>query len=224
MEELGEVLPDDLGSVSLAYLPDSVSVRLRLTAWPAPGSEGPAEAIEGVESLMEPVLSRYRYEAVTGDLAEAVGDALRRRGDTLAVAESCTGGLVSKRITDIPGSSAYFLGGVVAYENRVKIDTLGVPEESIQVHGVVSESVAEAMAVGVAKKMGSTVGVGVTGIAGPGGGSEEKPVGTVCYSVAGNGGSETCRETFLGDRRAIRERAAHAVLGLLLRVVEGRSW
>jgi nicotinamide-nucleotide amidase len=223
MEELGEVLPDDLGPVSLAYLPDSVSVRLRLTARPAPGAQGPEEALARVESIMEPVLSRYRYEAKTGDLAEAVGAALRSRGEALAVAESCTGGLVSKRITDVPGSSDYFLGGVVAYENRVKVDVLGVREEFIQTRGVVSEVVAEAMATGVMREMGASVGVGVTGIAGPGGGSQEKPVGTVCYAVVGADRSEVRRETFLGDRRAIRERAAHAVLGLILQVVEGRS-
>jgi nicotinamide-nucleotide amidase len=222
-EELNTLLPDDLGQVSLAYLPDSVGVRLRLSARPAPGAGPPEEELARVEALMDPVLSRYRYEADSGDLAEAVGVALRTRGETLAVAESCTAGLVSKRITDIPGSSDYFLGGVVAYENRVKVDVLGVREEAIHAKGVVSKEVAEAMASGVASTMGASVGVGITGIAGPGGGSEGKPVGTVCYAVVGSLGSEVRQERFLGDRQAIRERAAQAVLGLVLRVVEGRS-
>jgi nicotinamide-nucleotide amidase len=221
MEELEALLPEDLGPVSLAYLPDPVSVRLRLTARPTVASPEPAEELRRVEALMEPVLSRYRYDAVSGDLAEAVGAALRRRGETLAVAESCTGGLISKRITDIPGSSEYFLGGVVAYDNEMKIRVLGVQDEIIRAKGVVSREVAEAMAVGAARHLGASVGVGITGIAGPGGGSDEKPVGTVCYSVVKGERTETRSETFLGDRSAIRQRAAHAALGLVLRTVQG---
>ncbi len=171
----------------------------------------------------EPVLSRHRYEAGSGDLAEAVGTALLRGGDTLAVAESCTGGLISKLMTDLPGSSRYFLGGVVAYSNEVKARILGVDEELFERDGVVSEAVAEAMAVGVAQRLGASVGVGVTGIAGPDGGSLEKPVGTVSYSVSLGGKPESQRALFLGDREAVRAQAAHAALGLLLRLLDGRD-
>ena len=171
----------------------------------------------------EPVPARYRYEAGSGDLAEAVGTALLRGGDTLAVAESCTGGLISKLMTDLPGSSRYFLGGVVAYSNEVKAGILGVDEGLFERDGVVSEAVATAMAVGVAQRLGASVGVGVTGIAGPDGGSVEKPVGTVYYSVSLGGKPKSQRGLFLGNREAVRARAAHAALLLLLRLLDGRD-
>ncbi|MFH1765743.1 MAG: CinA family nicotinamide mononucleotide deamidase-related protein [Gemmatimonadota bacterium] len=221
--EIRGLLPSDLGGVSLAYLPDLLGVRLRLTVRE---SEGPADAeasLRRVEELLDPVLSRYRYEAKTGDLTEAVGAALLRTGHTLAIAESCTGGLVCKRVTDLPGSSRYFLGGVVAYADEVKAGVLGVGRELIRRNGVVSEAVAEAMAVGVARELEASVGVGVTGIAGPGGGSPGKPVGTVCYAISLCGKVQGRRELFLGNREAVRERAAHAVLGLLLRLLDGRE-
>ena len=159
----------------------------------------------------------------SGDLAEAIGAALLRAGDTLAVAESCTGGLISKRLTDCPGSSRYFLGGVVAYANQVKVGILGVEEELIRHDGVVGVAVAKAMAVGVARELQASVGIGVTGIAGPGGGSPERPVGTVCYAVSLGGETVARKELFLGNREAVRERAAEATLGLLLRLLEGRE-
>jgi nicotinamide-nucleotide amidase len=228
-EEVQELLPDRLDAVTLAYLPDLLGVRLRLTARGQPGA-GPVAAasqaetnLQEVEDLLEPVLSRYRYEADSGDLAEAVGTALIRHGETLAVAESCTGGLISKRMTDLPGSSRYFHGGVVAYANEVKTGFLGVDGGLIERDGVVSESVAKAMAVGVAQKLNTSVGIGVTGIAGPGGGSAEKPVGTVFLAVSVGGETVARREVLLGDREAVRGRAAHAALGLLLRILKERG-
>jgi len=157
------------------------------------------------------------------DLAQAVGTALVQAGHTLAVAESCTGGLISKRLTDWPGSSRFFSGGVVAYANEVKAEILGIEEELIGRDGVVSESVAKGMAVGVAKRLNTSVGIGVTGIAGPQGGSADKPVGTVCYAVFMGGETMAWRELFPGDREAVRDRAAHAVLGSLLRLLEERE-
>lgn len=224
MTELREVLPDDSDGVSLAYLPDQVGVRLRLSAREKGGETGADRKIEWMEKLLQPVLSRYRYEADSGDLAEAVGEALVAAGETLAVAESCTGGLVSKRMTDTPGSSEYFLGGVVAYANEVKVSALGVNPATLDSGGVVSEAVAAAMARGVAHRFCASVGIGVTGIAGPGGGSEDKPVGTVCFSVSCRERVEVRTKLFLGDREMIRARAAHAVLGLLLRLLrEGKG-
>lgn len=221
--QIEELLPGDLEGISLAYLPDQVGVRLRLTARESMGT-GEAEAsLDRVEDILEPVLSPYRFEARSGDLAEAVGIVLLRGNDTLAVGESCTGGLISKRMTDQPGSSGYFLGGVVAYANEVKSGVLGIDEDLIRQEGVVSEAVAKAMASGVAREMKASVGVGVTGIAGPDGGSPEKPVGTVWYAVFHGGKTVVRRELFLGDREAVRERAAHATLGLLLRVLDGRD-
>jgi len=219
--EIQDVLPTDPSDVSLAYLPDLLGLRLRLTAR---GTGGEVEAsLQGIEDLLEPVLTKYRYEAKSGDLAEAVGTALLRTGDTLAVAESCTGGLISKRMTDLPGSSRYFLGGVVAYANEVKTGVLGVDEDLIRKDGVVGEAVAKALAEGVARRLEASVGMGVTGIAGPDGHTPDKPVGTVCYAVCLGGETVARREVFPGDREAVRERAGHAALGLLLRLLEGRE-
>ena len=221
--EIRETLPYGLGDVSLAYLPDQLGVRLRLSARKGAGAGDAEASLQRAEALLEPVLTRYRFEAQSGDLAEAVGMALLRGGDTLAVGESCTGGLISKRMTDQPGSSRYFLGGLVAYANDVKSGTLGIDESLIRQEGVVSEAIAKALASRVAEKMNASVGVGVTGIAGPGGGSLDKPVGTVWYAVSRGGKMAVRKELFLGDREAVRQRAAHATLGLLLRVLDGRD-
>lgn len=223
MDKIREVLPEGSGDVSIAYLPDEVGVRLRFSVRLG---EGPAEAartLDVFEELLDPVLSHYRFEAASGDLAEAVGSALLETGNTLAVAESCTGGLISKRMTDFPGSSRFFLGGVVAYSNRVKESILGIEEALLAADGVVSQGVAEAMALRGAELFGASAGIGITGIAGPSGGSAEKPVGTIWYAVHLEGRTVARRELFVGDRTAVRARAAHAALGLLLRLLEGRE-
>ncbi len=223
MAELRGRLPAGPRGVSLAFLPDQVGVRLRLTVRQE-GTAADAQAeLDRFEELLSPVLAKYRFEATSGDLAEAVGRTLLKGGHTLGVAESCTGGLVAKRVTDTPGSSRFFQGGIVAYGNEVKETLLGVPRNLILEHGVVSGAVAEAMALGVARALGTSVGVGVTGIAGPGGGSREKPVGTVYMASSINDRTTARKELFLGDREAIRARAAHATLGHLLRRLQGRE-
>ena len=153
-------------------------------------------------------------------LEVVVGDALRARGLTIALAESCTGGMVAARLTDVPGSSAYVRGGVVAYANAVKRDVLGVPEGVLTSHGAVSEPVAAAMAVGVRVALHSDVGVSVTGIAGPDGGTEAKPVGTVCFSVAGPGTHvATVTRHLPGDRDLIRRWSVMVALDLVRRAL-----
>jgi nicotinamide-nucleotide amidase len=154
-----------------------------------------------------------------GDLVEAVADVLTSESYTLAVAESCTGGLVAKRITDLPGSSIYFRGGVIAYADRVKLNLLGVEEAVLVERGAVSEAVAAGMARGVADLLDTDVGVGVTGIAGPGGGTPEKPAGTVWFAVALKGRVRTSHRVFGGDREAVRERASQAALLLLYQML-----
>ena len=157
----------------------------------------------------------------TGDttLAAAVGQLLLARGATLAVAESCTGGLIAKELTDVPGSSAYFAGGVVAYANALKTSLVGVDAALLAADGpgAVSAPVAEALAVGVRRVAGTTFGIGMTGIAGPTGGSDEKPVGLVFIGVATPGGARVERFLFGGShgRELIRERAARTALNLL---------
>jgi nicotinamide-nucleotide amidase len=152
-------------------------------------------------------------------LEETVARLLGRRGWTVAVAESCTGGRVARLLTSVPGISASFLEAVVSYSNRSKIRRLGVPAASIRRHGAVSVPVAEAMARGAARTAGADVGLGVTGIAGPGGGTPEKPVGLVCFAAWARGRVETAVRRFRGDRMEVQERAAVAALDLLRRMI-----
>lgn len=208
--------PERGGAVSLAYLPDLLGVDLRLTVSAASPEEADA-LFRPLEELLEPVVGPWRFDAAGGDVAEAISNRLRAAGRTLAVAESCTGGLVAKRMTDLSGSSDVFLGGVIAYANGVKIEHLGVTDEDLERHGAVSEAVARQMATGVAERFGSDAGIGVTGVAGPGGGTEDKPVGTVWIGVAVGGTTESTRHRFAGDRAAIRERAAQEALAQLYR-------
>jgi PncC family amidohydrolase len=163
-------------------------------------------------------------DRVIRGLAERLGEALSVSGATLAVAESCTGGSLCAAITEVPGSSAYFLGGVVAYRNDVKTRELSVPEALIGSAGAVSEQVALAMAEGVRHRFGADAGVAVTGIAGPGGGSPEKPVGTVCLGISAGGVRHSGRRKFSGDRESVRRQAvAWALTELLQRVPGGRG-
>ena len=136
------------------------------------------------------------------------------------MAESCTGGLLTARLTNPPGASEYVLGGIVAYANEVKIAQVGVPREAIEAHGAVSEEVAKALAHCARKRLGADVGVGLTGIAGPGGGSEEKPVGLVCLSVRGPNGNDLTRSVTLpGGRADVRERATLVAMHMIRRVL-----
>jgi len=220
-QRIAERLGDGLGPLRLAFLPDERGVDLRLTAVGLARDEA-ERRFDAVEERLAEVLDPWRFEAPDGDLVEAVTTALRVRGKTLAVAESCTGGLIAKRITDLAGVSDVFLGGVVAYANAVKVGQLGVPEALLEAHGAVSEDVARAMAGGVARALGADAGVGVTGVAGPGGGTEDKPVGTVCWAASYEGRTVVRSGRFPGDRSSVRERSAQAALFLLLRLVEGR--
>jgi nicotinamide-nucleotide amidase len=141
---------------------------------------------------------------------------LTETGQTLAVAESCTGGLVGKIITDLPGASAYFLGGVVSYANSAKHDLLGVDAGSLAEHGAVSETVAQQMAAGVRERFGADLGLAITGIAGPGGGSDAKPVGTVWLGRADGAGSVGRHRQFVRGREWVRTFAAHDGLRWLM--------
>ncbi len=145
-------------------------------------------------------------------------------GRTVATAESCTGGLLAGRLTDRPGSSAYVLGGIVAYANEAKTRLAGVPAELIARHGAVSPEVARALAAGAISAFSADLGIGVTGVAGPGGGTEVKPVGTVCLSVAGRDGLGMDRTLLLpGDRAMIRQRTTTVAMQMLRRVLEGHT-
>lgn len=183
-----------------------------------------AESVEAAEALLAPVVEQVAgmlgddvYGIDVDSLEQVVGDGLRARGLTLSVAESCTGGLLSKRITDVPGCSDYYLGGVCSYSNAVKMNVLGVRAETLDSYGAVSHETAEEMAAGVARALGTDVGVGITGIAGPGGGSEEKPTGLVYISVYFRGKCFTRRTVNTYGRDRVRNQAASTALDMIRR-------
>jgi nicotinamide-nucleotide amidase len=165
-------------------------------------------------------LGRFLYSTDGRTVEELVLDRCRERGWSLATAESCTGGLLAAGLTAIPGATDVIVGGIVAYANEVKIEQLEVPPELIEEHGAVSAEVAEAMARGVRERLGVDVGVSVTGVAGPGGGSEEKPVGLVYYHAETPDGGRGASFDFPGDRDSIRRRSVVASLHLVLRLME----
>jgi nicotinamide-nucleotide amidase len=150
-------------------------------------------------------------------LEQIVGYWLQMRNATLAVAESCTGGLLAERITSIAGSSRYFLGGAVVYSNAMKTELAGVPADMVERHGAVSREVAAALAEGIRYRCESTLGVGITGVAGPGGGSAEKPVGLVFHAVASDLGTEVIQRNYPGDRKRIRRFASTMALDMVRR-------
>lgn len=152
---------------------------------------------------------------------EAVGRLLVERDMTLAVAESCTGGLIGSRLTDVPGSSSYFLGGMIVYSNQAKIDLLDVSGETLEENGAVSVVTAVEMARGVRAKLGSDLGIAVTGIAGPDGGTEEKPVGTVCIGLASGQDAFSEKYLFCGTRAQVKEKSASMALDWVRRYLSG---
>ncbi len=149
-------------------------------------------------------------------LEERVAALFTDSGQTLSTAESCTGGLIAHRLTNVSGASAFFMGGVVAYDNAVKASVLGVSEETLSAHGAVSAETASAMAEGVRRALRTDYGIAVTGIAGPSGGSPEKPVGLVFLAVSSREGTRVVRGQFSGTRLEIKNQTADAALGLLL--------
>ncbi|HWA16516.1 MAG TPA: competence/damage-inducible protein A [Gemmatimonadales bacterium] len=216
-----EGIEQRIAPLTLAYLPGVDGVDLRLTAWSLETSEADrrlAKAAEEIRTLLGPCT----YGQDDNDLADVVLQELGARGLKVSTAESCTGGLLGARITAIAGSSRSYTGGVVAYDNEVKVRQLDVPRELIAQHGAVSAEVAEAMARGVARRFGTETSMSITGIAGPGGGTPEKPVGLVFVGVVnGNEAWTECLQLG-GDRDQIRARAAQGALFQLLRRVGGR--
>jgi nicotinamide-nucleotide amidase len=183
-----------------------------------------AAAAAGLDRAVAQLAAALGADLVSTDgttLEAVVGHLLRSRGWWVALAESCTGGLATSRLTDVPGSSAYVERSVVAYSNRAKIELLGVPDALIAAHGAVSEPVALAMAAGIRQRAGVDIGVAITGIAGPGGGSEQKPVGTVCIAVD-DGRSRVRTFTFPGGREMVKAMSANWAIDMLRRHLLGR--
>lgn len=206
-----EALPPYL---HLAYLPSALCIRLRLSAYEIDRQKAEQE-IESQIGKLSKVIPNYIIGSEDDSLESVTGTLLKTRGETLATAESCTGGNIAHRFTAMPGASEYFKGGVVAYSNEVKIALLGVDPESLNRYGAVSQSVAEQMAEGVRRATGATYGISTTGIAGPTGGTPEKPVGTVWMAVATPNGVFSRRMVFGSVRSQNIERASSNCINLL---------
>ena len=212
-------LEDELAPLSLAYLPGVRGVDLRLTAWNLPAEDARA-LLERSAGRLRSVIGDVVYGEDGVDLAAVLVNRLRERNITLSFGESCTGGLLGARVTAIPGSSAVFQGAAVCYSNEAKTAMLGVPADLITSVGAVSPQVALALAQGARERFGTSAAIGVTGIAGPDGGSEDKPVGTVCFAWLLGHQEQEARYVFPGNREEVRERAAQFGLHRLLRMAE----
>jgi nicotinamide-nucleotide amidase len=178
---------------------------------------------EPLAQALRETLARHLFAQDERSVSEIVLQACRERGLSLAAAESCTGGLVAARLTSVPGSSEVFRGGIVAYDDAVKVEQLGVPEEILAAHGAVSAETAEAMAAGALSAFEVDLAVSVTGIAGPGGGTPEKPVGLVFLHAQGPDRAKSLEIRFPGDREAVRRRATTAALRLVRRLLAQSS-
>ncbi len=218
-ERMGDV-ESEIAPLTLAYLPGLEGVDLRLSAWDLAPKEA-ERRLHAAAALLRSRGAENVYAEGETDLAALVLDAARSRGVRLAVAESCTGGLLGARLTEVPGSSDVFVGGVIAYDNALKIELLGVTEAALAEHGAVSEPVARQMAEAAARRFGAAAAVSVTGIAGPGGGTPEKPVGTVWIGCSYHGSVESRRSVFPGSRHEVRARAVQSALFLLYRRLAG---
>ena len=220
-ERMGEI-EQEIAPVTLAYLPSTDGVDLRVTAWGLRPDEAERRLTGAIQILHERA-GEYVYGEDRTDLAAVVLDALRARDARLVVAESCTGGLLGARITTIPCASEVFIGGVVAYDNAVKSGTLDVPPELLERYGAVSEQVVSAMAERVQRQFAVAAALAITGVAGPSGGTPEKPVGTVWLGARLGTVARAAKRMFPGDRTEIRARAVQGALDLLRRLLVEQS-
>jgi nicotinamide-nucleotide amidase len=221
-ERLGAWLGSAEADVVLTAAPDEGEVWVRLRARGAT-PEAAAEALASLERRVAAALGEDCYGRDGDSLEQAVGRLLIARGLVLALAESCTGGLVGHRLTSVPGSSAFFERGVVVYSNRAKEELLGVPAEILRTHGAVSRPCAEAMARGICERSGAACGLSITGIAGPDGGTPAKPVGTVFIGLAVQGAVQARHFRFAGGRASVKWQSSQMALDMLRRALAGGS-
>ena len=221
LEERLRGMVDHLGGATVAYLPGQGGVDVRIALPPTLGGAERAAWAAEVKSLVRAQAGEFVYSEDDRPLEQVVGDLLRERGWRLAVAESCTGGLLGGRITALSGSSQWFDGGAIVYANDAKTSQAGVPGEMLEAHGAVSEPVARALARGIAARFGTACGIGVTGIAGPEGGTPGKPVGTVHLAAVSPDGEHHRRLHLRGNRAQVRERAVTFALELMRRRLLG---
>jgi competence/damage-inducible protein CinA-like protein len=216
-ERVGPIEPE-IEPLTLAYLPSVEGVDLRVTAWGLEPEDAEARLAVVVERLKAAV-GEHGYGEDDADLAAVLLEALRKGRHRLGVAESCTGGMIGERITNIPGASDTFIGGVVAYADVIKTAALKVPLEILEAYGAVSEETVRAMAEGAQRLFSADCTIAVTGIAGPGGGTPEKPVGTVWLAARMHTTTRALTRVLPGDRDDVRRRAAQAGLDLLRRLL-----
>ncbi len=216
-DQLGD-LASGVDGLALAFLPGVDSVDLRVTSRGLAADAADA-ALERAVVKLRGAVGRFVFGEESADLAEIVLKSCRRRGIRLSVAESCTGGLLGARLTAVPGSSDVFVGGVIAYDNSIKRDWLEVSQDALEEHGAVSEEVAVAMAKSIRARMRTDIGISITGVAGPGGGTASKPVGMVWVALDGISSEARCLRLF-GTREEVRQRAAQAALDMLRRALE----
>ncbi len=204
----------DVETTILAGTPGEVQLHLRARG---ESQEAAQKRVDSLAAALEDEFVDAVFSAQGESLEQIVGFYLEMRGATLAVAESCTGGMLAERITSIPGSSRYFVGGAVVYDNGLKTSLAGVPPLLLAEHGAVSGQVATALAEGIRERCKATLGIGITGIAGPGGGTEEKPVGLVYVALADGMKTEVAERKFFGDRDRIRQWATQQALDMVRR-------
>lgn len=216
-ERVGPIEPE-IAPLTLAYLPSVEGVDLRVTAWGLEPKDADAR-LAAVIPRLKAAVGEHGYGEDEADLAAILLDALRQGRHRLAVAESCTGGMIGERITNIPGASDTFIGGVVAYADVIKTAALKVPLETLEAYGAVSEATVRAMAEGAQRLFSADCTIAVTGIAGPGGGTPEKPVGTVWLAARKHTTTRVLTRVLPGERDDVRRRAAQAGLDLLRRLL-----
>jgi len=218
--EIFKTLEKRMGKVVLGFYPhfpeNHITISLR-------GKDEPtiSKTLDRAEKSISEMVGTYVFTHDSREMEEVVGQKLLKEEKTLSVAESCTGGLIGSRLTDVAGSSQYFQGGVVSYSNRAKVDLLGVSAKTIQTHGAVSADTAREMAVGVRSAMHANLGLAVTGIAGPDGGSRDKPVGTVHIALSSEKGTFTEKYRFWGKRKQIKLNSAMMALDWVRRYLNG---
>lgn len=217
-EQIGDVhaLFAEGSGITLAYLPSAMGVRLRITARTSSRAEAESR-VRDVESKLRSKAERYIFGTDTEELEDVLGKILAERKLSISVAESCTGGLIANRLTNVPGSSNYFERGIVTYSNESKIAELGVPRSYVEQYGAVSREVAESMALGIRTKSNTDIGLSTTGIAGPTGGTAEKPVGLIWIGYSDPRHTIALRFNFASDRRSFKERASQAAIDLVRR-------
>ncbi|HKQ57088.1 MAG TPA: competence/damage-inducible protein A [Candidatus Eisenbacteria bacterium] len=218
-ERIGK-LPKGWPGAALAYLPSYFGVDLRVTVT-GDDTDAVREVTGRAYTELKAKVASVVYAEGTRTIEEVVGELLVAKGWRLATAESCTGGLLARRITDVPGCSRYFERGFVTYSNPSKLELVDVDAADLKAHGAVSAPVAEQLAEGARKRAGVELGVGITGVAGPDGGSEEKPVGTVFIGIASPAGHAVRQLRFMGTRKTVRERAAQTALDMMRRELTG---